>query len=63
MTLKNKKIHVFEVRNCWKRTITVNLKKFTYFSERDIKWKKGLEIFLIEHYAGDIGNNNITGKY
>ena len=28
-----------------------------------IKWKKGFEIFLIDHYAGDIGNKYITGKY
>ena len=27
-----------------------------------IKWKRGFEIFLIDHYAGDIGNKNITGK-
>ena len=28
-----------------------------------IRWKRGFEIFLIDHFAGDIGNNNITGKY
>ena len=28
-----------------------------------IKWKRGFEIFLIDHYAGDIGNKNIAGKY
>ena len=28
-----------------------------------IKWKRGFEIFLIDHYAGDIGNKNNTGKY
>ena len=28
-----------------------------------IRWKKGFETFLIDHYAGDIGNKNITGKY
>ena len=27
-----------------------------------IGWKRGFAIFLIDHYAGDIGNNNITGK-
>ena len=25
--------------------------------------KRGFEIFLIDHHAGDIGNKNITGKY
>ena len=28
-----------------------------------IKWKRGFEMFFIDHYAGDIGNKNITGKY
>ena len=28
-----------------------------------IRWKRGFEIFLIDHYAGDIGNKNIAGKY
>ena len=28
-----------------------------------IRWKRGFEIFLIDHYAGDIGNKNVTGKY
>ena len=28
-----------------------------------ISWKKGFEIFLIDHYTGDIGNKNIAGKY
>ena len=28
-----------------------------------IRWKRGIEIFLIDNYAGDIGNNNITGNY
>ena len=28
-----------------------------------IRLKNGFEIFLIDHYAGDIENNNITGKY
>ena len=31
--------------------------------EDQIKWKKGFEIFLIGHYAGDIGNGNIASKY
>ena len=28
-----------------------------------IKWKESFEIFLIDHYAGDIGNISIAGKY
>ena len=28
-----------------------------------IRWNKGFEIFLIDHYASDIGNKNIAGKY
>ena len=28
-----------------------------------IKLRKGFEIFLIDHYAGGIEKNNITGKY
>ena len=28
-----------------------------------IRWKRGFEIFLIDHYAGDVENNNISGKY
>ena len=28
-----------------------------------IKSKRGLEIFLIDHYDGDLGNKNIIGKY
>ena len=36
----------------------------SFISLKDlIKWKRGFEIFLIDHYAGDIGNKNITGKY
>ena len=27
------------------------------------RWKRSFEIFLIDHYAGDIGNENIAGKY
>ena len=27
-----------------------------------IKWNKSFEIFLIGHYASDVGNKNITGK-
>ena len=37
--------------------------KFSYFSERPNKVKKGFEIFLTGHYACDIENENITGKY
>ena len=28
-----------------------------------IRLRNGFKIFLIDHYAGDIENNNITGKY
>ena len=28
-----------------------------------VRWKKGFETFLIDDYAGDIENKNITGKY
>ena len=28
-----------------------------------IRWKRGLEIFLIPRSAGDIENKNIAGKY
>ena len=28
-----------------------------------IRWMRGFEVFLIDHYAGDIGNNSIIGKY
>ena len=28
-----------------------------------IRLRNGFEIFLIDHYAGNIENNNITGKY
>ena len=28
-----------------------------------IRWMIGFEIFLINHYASDIGNNNISGNY
>ena len=28
-----------------------------------IRCKRGFEIFLIEHFAGDVGNKNIAGKY
>ena len=31
-------------------------------AENLIRWTKGFEIFLIDHYAGDIGNKNIAGK-
>ena len=30
--------------------------------ENVIRWTKGFKIFLIDHYAGDIGNKNIAGK-
>ena len=51
----------------WKRTTTVNLKKFssnTIFWEilhsyiQLFQWKRSFEIFLIDHYAGDIENKN-----
>ena len=28
-----------------------------------IRWKRGFEILLIDHHAGDIGNKNIANKY
>ena len=28
-----------------------------------IKWKRGFEIFLIDHYHGDIRKKNIAGEY
>ena len=28
-----------------------------------IRWKRGFEIFLIKHCAGDMRNKNIAGKY
>ena len=66
----------------WKRTVTVNLNKFssnaifrwynfgnfslsnsTIFVEDIITLKRDFEIFLIDHYAGDVENKNIAGKY
>ena len=35
--------------------------KFNYFSGRPNKVKQRFEIFLIDHYAGYIGNKNISG--
>ena len=32
-------------------------------SGRLISSETGFEIFLIDHYAGDIGYKNIAGKY
>ena len=31
--------------------------------EHLIRWKRDLEIILIDHYAGDNGNKNIAGMY
>ena len=31
--------------------------------EDRIRWKRGFEIFLTDHWAGNIGNKNIAGKY
>ena len=31
--------------------------------EDQIRWNWGFEIFLIDHYASEIRNKNITGKY
>ena len=28
-----------------------------------IRWNRGFEMFLIDHYASEIGNKNITSKY
>ena len=62
------KIHVFETsffENVL--TATVNLKKFssnTIFWEilhsyiQLFQWKRSFEIFLIDHYTGDIENKN-----
>ena len=62
----------------WKRTVKVNLNKFSsntifrWYTLRKfhiIKFNylsggaRGFEIFLIDHFAGDIGNKNIAGKY
>ena len=33
------------------------------FVEDLIRWNKGFEIFLIDHYAGENPNKNIAGKY
>ena len=33
-------------------------------SEKDLRrWNRDFEIFLIDHYASEIGNENIAGKY
>ena len=37
--------------------------KFNYCSGRPKRLKRGFEIFLIDHYAGDIGDENIAGKH
>ena len=74
---KCKKIDVFEVMLFWRRTITVNLKKWASnailhdFALSDsiilvedlIRWNKGFEIILIDNYAGDIWIQNIASKY
>ena len=31
--------------------------------EDRIRWKRGFEIFLTDHWAGNIGHKNIAGKY
>ena len=28
-----------------------------------IRWNRGFEMFLIDHYASEIGNKNISRKY
>ena len=74
---KCKKIDVFEVMLFWRRTITVNLKKWASnailhdFALSDsiilvedlIRWNKDFEIILIDNYAGDIWIQNIASKY
>ena len=36
----------------------------SFISVKDlIRWKRDFEIFLIDHYDGDTGNKNTTGKY
>ena len=44
------------------------LRNFTWLNsiilvEDLIRWKRGFEMFLIDHYADDIGSKNIAGKY
>ena len=70
---KNKKIHVFEISisKNWLEAPSLDdilLESFTLpnsiISVKDlIRWKRGFEMFLIDYYAGDIGNNNVTGKH
>ena len=58
----------------WKRTVNVNLKNLNFWGhftlsnliillEDLIRWKRSFEIFLIDHYAGDIENKSIARKY
>ena len=58
----------------WKRTVNVNLKNLNFWGhftlsnliillEDLIRWKRSFDIFLIDHYAGDIENKSIAGKY
>ena len=37
--------------------------KYNVLVEDLIRWKRGFEIFLIDHYAGDIGNIYIADKH
>ena len=61
-----KKTHVFEVL-IFLKTPSLHDKLFENFTLpnsfiilQDLK--RGIEIFLIDHYAGDIGNKTIAGK-
>ena len=75
---KDKKIHIFWSTNFLKNVLLLSrnylqmpfldyilLGNFTLAESiilvKDLK--RGFEIFLIDHHAGDIGNKNITGKY
>ena len=66
---KDKKIHIFEIfiflKKCfrWYTFGKFYIAKFKISVKDLIKYKRGFEMFFIDHYAGDIGNKNITGKY
>ena len=73
---RNKKIHGFEMYcyavNLKKLSSNTIFRWYTFGNSalsnsiilvKDLtRWKRGFEI-LIDHYTGDIGNKNITGKY
>ena len=52
----------------WTSLDDIILRNFTFpnwikLVEELIRGKESFEIFLIDHYAGDIGNINIAGKH